>query len=99
MTFCDASAKSYAAAVYLRVVSQGLVQVNLVFSNIRLAPCDIKRKRKTKSKQLSLPRLELLAVLIGTRATNFVIKELRLSIAKRIILTDSQYVFPIKNIL
>ena len=92
LTFCDASAKSYAAVVYLRVVSQGLVQVNLVFSKMRLAPCDIEKKRKTKSKQLSLPRLELLAVLIGTRVTNFVAKELRLSVAKRIILTDSQCV-------
>ena len=92
LTFCDASAKSYAAAVYLRVVSQGLVQVNLVFSKMRLAPCDIEKKRKNKSKQLSLPRLELLAVLIGTRVTNFVAKELRLSVAKRIILTDSQCV-------
>ena len=77
LTFCDASAKSYAAAVYLRVVSQGLVQVNLVFSKMRLAPCDIEKKRKTKSKQLRLPRLELLAVLIGTRVTNFVAIELR----------------------
>ena len=50
LTFCDASAKSYAAAVYLRVVSQDLVQVNLVFSKMRLAPCDIEKKRKTKSK-------------------------------------------------
>ena len=92
LTFWDASAKSYAAAVYLRVVSQGLVQVNLVFSKMRLVPCDFEKKGKTKSKQLSLPRLELLAVLIGTRVTNFVAKELRISVAKRIILTDSQCV-------
>ena len=41
---------------------------------------------------MSLPRLELLAILIGTRVTNFVTKELRLSVAKRIILTDPQCV-------
>ena len=74
LTFCNASAKLYAAAVYLRVVSQGLVQVNLVLSKMRLSPCDIEKKRKTKSKQLSLSRLELLAVLIGIRVTNFVTK-------------------------
>ena len=37
-TFCDASAKSYASAVYLRVVDQNLVQVNLILSKTRLVP-------------------------------------------------------------
>ena len=92
LTFCDASAKSYAAAVYLRAASQELVQVNLVFSKMRLAPCDVGKKRKPKFKQLSLPRLELLAVLIGTRVTNFVTKELKLRVSKRMIFTDSQCV-------
>ena len=92
LTFCDASAKSYAATVYLRVASQELVQVNLVFSKMRLAPCDVRKKRKPKLKQFSLPRLELLAVLIGTRVTNFVTKELKLRVSKRMIFTDSQCV-------
>ena len=34
ITFCDALAKSYASAVYLRVVNQDLVQVNLIFSKM-----------------------------------------------------------------
>ena len=92
LTFCDASAKSYAAAVYLRVASQELVQVDLVFSKMRLVPCDVRKKRKPKLKKLSLPRLELLAVLIGTRVTNFVTKELKLRVSKRMIFTDSQCV-------
>ena len=37
VTFYDASANSYAAAVYLRVVNQKSIQVNLLFSKIRLA--------------------------------------------------------------
>ena len=92
LTFCDASAKSYAAAVYLRAETKDSIQNNLVFSKMRLAPCDLGKKRKTKAKQLSLPRLELLAVLIGTRITSFVTKELRLCISKRTVFTDSQCV-------
>ena len=92
LMFCDASAKSYAAAVYLRAETKDSIQNNLVFSKMRLAPCDLGKKRKTKAKQLSLPRLELLAVLIGTRITSFVTKELRLCISKRTVFTDSQCV-------
>ena len=92
MTFCDASAKLYAAAIYLRVASQDLVQVNLVFSKMRLALCDVGKRRKIYSKQLSLPRLELLAILIGTRVTSFVTKELKLCVYKRMIFIDLQCV-------
>ena len=38
VTFCDALAKSYAGAVYLRHIDQDLVQVNLIFSKTRLVP-------------------------------------------------------------
>ena len=38
------------------------------------------------------PKIELLAVLIGTRATKFVEEELNLCISKKVILTDSQCV-------
>ena len=92
LTFCDASTKSYAAAVYLRIASQDLIQVNVVFSKTRLAPCDLGKKRKIKSKQLSLPRLELLAVLIGTRVTSYVTKESKLCVHKRMIFTNSHCV-------
>ena len=92
LTFCDASAKSYATAVYLRVVCQHSVKVNLIFSNMRLSPLGNKRKKGVTVKPLSLPRLELLAVLIGTRATKFVVDELNLCISKKVILTDSQCV-------
>ena len=39
-----------------------------------------------------MPRLELLAMLIGVRAANFVSKELRLTIPEGILWTDSQCV-------
>jgi len=91
-TFCDASAKSYATTVYLRVVCQHSIRVNLIFSKMRLTPLGNKGKKHAKVKPLSLPRLELLAVLVGTRATKFVVEELNFYISKKVILTDSQCV-------
>jgi len=91
LTFCDALNKSYAAAVYLRVVSGDSIQVNLLFSKMRLAPCNV-RKKKPQQRLASLPRLELLAVVIGARATMFVAQELRLCVSKRMIFTDLQCV-------
>ena len=87
LTFCDASAKSYAAAVY-----GSSVRAHLIFAKMRLSPLDNKRKRGNTLKHISIPRLELLALLIGTRVTNFVTKELMLDISKTTILTDSQCV-------
>ncbi|XP_056016812.1 uncharacterized protein LOC130053511 [Ostrea edulis] len=57
LCFCDASTKAYATSVYLQIFNRKTRTCNLVFSKIRLAP----------DKKISLPRLELLAVLIGVR--------------------------------
>ena len=92
LTFCDASAKSYAAAVHLRAVYGNTVRAHLIFAKMRLPPLDNKRKRGNTLKHISIPRLELLALLIGTRVTNFITKELMLDISKTTILTDSQCV-------
>lgn len=89
IVFCDASAKAYAATVYLRIVNRESVQVNLVFSKLRLAPLETKRLGKGK---VTLPRLELLAVVIGVRAISFVTHEIKLPISKRIVFTDSECV-------
>ena len=91
LTFCDASARSYATAVYLRAVCGDTIRVHLIFSKMRLSPHN-NRKGGAILKYISLPRLELLAFLIGTRATNFVSKELTLHVSKITILTDSQCV-------
>ena len=57
--FADASAKAYSAAIYLYYTAVGrTTNVNLVFSKVPVVPI----------KQLSIPRLELLVVLIGTDA-------------------------------
>ena len=65
-------------------------QVNLLFSKMRLVP--ITRKKKKNLKDITIPRLELLAVLIGVRAANFLIKELGVNVFKRILWSDSQCV-------
>lgn len=57
--FCDASGKAYCAAVY--AVTEG--QSSLVVAKSRLAPV---------SPVLTIPRLELMAALIGARLMNFV---------------------------
>ena len=80
--FTDASAKAYSAVVYLYSSVNGKATANLVFSKARVAP----------AKQLSIPRLELLGVLIGTRCLNYVTQQLQLSVADRFLWTDSQCV-------
>ena len=70
LVFCDASKYAYAATVYLHQSCGNMRKVDLLFSKTRLAP----------KKQLSIPRLELLAALIGMRCLNFVQKELNMDI-------------------
>ena len=79
--FSDASGKAYATTVYLHQFSSNDCSVDLVFSKTCLAPQGI-----------MIPRLELLGVLIGTRAMWFVKRELHLPISSKILWTDSQCV-------
>ncbi|XP_062714715.1 uncharacterized protein LOC134291230 [Aedes albopictus] len=55
--FVDASEESYAAAAYFRIVDKGEVRCSLVASKTKVAPLQ----------SLSIPRLELMAALIGAR--------------------------------
>ncbi|XP_064463610.1 uncharacterized protein LOC135374602 [Ornithodoros turicata] len=60
--FCDASPKGYGAVAYLRVENKdGTVTSTIVLSKSRVAPL----------KKLTLPRLELMAALIGSRMLNY----------------------------
>lgn len=78
--FCDASANAYAVCIYLVQFSENRCNSELIFAKTRLAPT-------TKT---TIPRLELLAILIGTRCLEFVQNELELPIAKVFLLSDSQ---------
>ena len=64
LVFCDASKYAYAATVYLREEEGEKCTNSLIFSKTRLSP----------NKDISIPRLELLAALIGVRCTGFVEK-------------------------
>ena len=55
--FCDALAKTYSAAIYLRQSLFDSCKTDLIFCKTRLAP-----------QNTTIPRLELLGVLIGVRA-------------------------------
>ena len=76
--FCDASAKAYSAAIYLSQSLTDSCKTDLIFCKTCLAP-----------QNTTIPRLELLGVLIGVRTLKFVIKELHLLIDHTFVFTDS----------
>ena len=80
--FCDASKHAYAAVVYLHQRTSNGCRSDFVFSKVRLAP----------TKNVSIPRLELLAALIGSRSIQFVAKHLRLELAQKHLWIDSKCV-------
>ena len=91
LIFCDASMKAYATVLYLRIKEGTKFQTNLLFSKMRLVRTARGKKGKYV-KHLTIPRLELLAMLIGVRAANFIVKELGIEISERILWSDSQCV-------
>ena len=68
LVLCDACKCANAAAVYLRQeIQENGIKDDLIFTKTRLVP----------NKQITIPRLELLAATIGVRSIKFVQKELR----------------------
>ncbi|MCG8078471.1 MAG: hypothetical protein JAY75_19800, partial [Candidatus Thiodiazotropha taylori] len=81
--FCDASNHAYAAVVYLLQTSgKHKSKADLIFSKTRLALI----------KKMTIPRLELMAVLIGVRCLRFVKEQLKVFIESTYLWTDSQCV-------
>nr|XP_022907792.1 uncharacterized protein LOC111419242 [Onthophagus taurus] len=56
-TFCDASQNAYAAVIFLRGVYEGKVFIRLLAAKSRISPL----------KKITIPRLELLAAVVGAR--------------------------------
>ena len=77
-TFTDASTKAYGAVTFLSFNDR----VSFVMAKSRVAPL----------KATTLPRLELMAAVIGARITKFIITSLKLEATKTYIWTDSQIV-------
>ena len=82
LVFCDASRYAFAAAIYLLQECQDQHRTDLIFSKTRLVP----------NKKITIPRLELLAALIGTRCMKFVENKLKVEICQKHMWLDSQCV-------
>ncbi|XP_062710405.1 uncharacterized protein LOC134288715 [Aedes albopictus] len=80
--FVDASVSAYAAVAYFRIVDRATVRCSLVSSKTKVAPI----------KQLSVPRLELQAAVLGTRLTKSIISSHTLSINRKVFWSDSNTV-------
>lgn len=78
--FCDASEKAYGAVLYLRSISEATHSVRIICSKCRLAPI----------KKITLPRLELLAALIGSRLLHYFAEETDFNIAQAVLWSDSR---------
>ncbi|GFS69667.1 integrase catalytic domain-containing protein [Nephila pilipes] len=63
--FCDASGRAYGSCLYARHTVDNSTEVNLICSRNKLAPV----------KKVTLPRLELLAALLGTRLLQYFCRE------------------------
>ena len=77
--FSDASNKAYGCAAYLRFKTEIGWKCHLLFAKSRIAPLRIP----------TLPRLELLGILIGARCGNLLEKELKLHNVQKFLWTDS----------
>lgn len=80
--FCDGSSQAYGCAAYFRLETPGGIICSLVMAKTKVAPL----------KQLSIPRMELQAAVLGARLTNAVIANHRVKVAKRILWSDSRTV-------
>lgn len=80
--FCDASKSAYACSIYLRFENSGNIDCSMIFSKSRLAPL----------KELTIPKLELMAAVLGTKMITYVEKLINLRINSKYMFTDSKCV-------
>lgn len=78
--FVDASAKAYAAVVYVKLSPNSTP--NILIAKSRLAPV----------KPVSIPKLELLAMVIGVRLLKFAVMQLRVQNSLQYLWSDSRCV-------
>lgn len=78
--FADASESAYGVAAYLRVSSNEQVHTSLLASKTRVAPI----------KRLTIPRMELMGAVLAVRLSEYLLKEVHLSIKQTFFWLDSQ---------
>ncbi|KAF7639083.1 Integrase catalytic domain-containing protein [Meloidogyne graminicola] len=79
--FSDASKDAYAACVYIRCSVNEKFFVNILYARNRLKP---------KKMSVSIPRMELLGVLIAIRAVKFVEDQVGIKIEQKYLWSDSK---------
>ncbi|XP_058817021.1 uncharacterized protein LOC131680319 [Topomyia yanbarensis] len=80
--FVDASEQAYGCVAYFRLVTEGGVKCALVMAKTKVASL----------KQISIPRMELNAAVLGARMLNRVCANHELKVTKRVIWSDSRTV-------
>ena len=90
--FTDASKDAYSAAAYLRISTASSVNTVLIFSKMRLRPSSLNKGKCAKKKELTIPRLELLGVLIGSRMATFLQQQLQMTLSAQVLWTDAKCV-------
>ncbi|XP_065085675.1 uncharacterized protein LOC135707720 [Ochlerotatus camptorhynchus] len=80
--FVDGSLQAYGCVVYLRVMDGSTPRISLAMAKSKVGPI----------KQLSVPRMELQAAVLGARMMNAVESNHSLAIKRRFLWTDSQAV-------
>ncbi|XP_054745895.1 uncharacterized protein LOC129250285 [Anastrepha obliqua] len=80
--FVDASIKAYAAVAYIRSEVGSQISCSLLASKTRVAPL----------KPISIPRLQLLAAVLGLSLANVLSYELSITVNRRVFWTDSKNV-------
>ena len=81
--FVDGSKSCFAANIYIRTkVADSAYKVNLLFAKVRVAP----------TREITVPRMELLALWLGVKIIQFCAAELQSPIQSKTIFLDSQCV-------
>ena len=78
--FVDASIDAYAVVAYICDEYKNQINCSLVASKTRVAPL----------KPISVPKMELMAAILGLRLCNMICKEMSLNIKQRVFWTDSK---------
>ncbi|XP_075163374.1 uncharacterized protein LOC142236009 [Haematobia irritans] len=81
-TFVDASRDGYAAVCYFRLMKDSTIVCSIIGSKTKVAPLKI----------ISVPRLELMAALIGARFADYIAKNHKIKIDRKFYWSDSKTV-------
>uniref|UniRef100_A0AC34FMX0 Integrase catalytic domain-containing protein n=1 Tax=Panagrolaimus sp. ES5 TaxID=591445 RepID=A0AC34FMX0_9BILA len=85
--FCDASAEASAAVAYVKEYTEGQPSTTLIFAKNRIKPLNTEKNGKSS---LTIPRMELIGLLIAVRMGYFLKKSLDMTFLSINIWTDSK---------